>query len=582
MSGKTNLLRDASRKALPAGRRVSKDGNVYYENRANRADRGTYGKYHLAEGGYLTDPNFGQFQNMMFADGGDVDGEFFTWKYAPNDDSYKTVIIYKTNVDDENSYDSVEQIKEQLRKEGVRNFIEKSNYARGGRFEAKNWINYDKDHLMNKENGMIVLKGTNLKDIQPKDIKGFDMLSNKGYARGGGVDYYEQLEVFVQGEGSIYKGTSMKKAIESAEMYLIKNPNAEITIVDIKYGDEYDMDGNLIEEYRKGGALTNERRHVNHEQDYEVRYARTRPSRTGYKGKRSFSGGGDVKKQQLKKGDDVLIIGRRWFDRINGNTYHTAEVIVNDKVIGKSRMTYGYEEQYIQTGKEILLEHFELPKGMKESSPLWQLREYGVEFRKRVTDGLKRDLELGGNVGGYDLAGHLDGTLNVGQDDGMLSGVTGTQYSGLVGETGAMSSGEMFARGGKVSPFKNIMETNTITQKEINLIKMRMNNDKVDEDTQEVIDYIWDNSPQLTPDQNKKGIDYLRNLWKSPTGKERNNNPFGYREQDALETFEYFELRGFYDAGNMYRKFYVPLYTCVGADSSFEYAVYGGEVNILG
>jgi len=58
--------------------------------------------------------------------------------------------------------------------------------------------------------------------------------------------------------------------------------------------------------------------------------------------------------------------------------------------------------------------------------------------------------ENGGNVGGYDLAGHLDGTLNVGQNDGDLSGVTGTQYSGLVGETGAMSSGEMFARGGKV------------------------------------------------------------------------------------------------------------------------------------
>ena len=139
-----------------------------------------------------------------------------------------------------------------------------------------------------------------------------------------------------------------------------------------------------------------------------------------------------------------------------------------------------------------------------------------------------------------------------------------------------------YAKGGKVSPFKNIMETNTITEKEINLIKMRMNNDKVDEATQEVIDYIWDNSPQLTPDQNKKGIDYLRNLWKSPTGKERTNNPFGYREQDTLETFEYFELRGFYDAGNRYRKFYVPLYTCVGADSSFEYAFYGGEVNILG
>lgn len=67
-----------------------------------------------------------------------------------------------------------------------------------------------------------------------------------------------------------------------------------------------------------------------------------------------------------------------------------------------------------------------------------------------VKDDKAMKLELGGNVGGYDLAGHLDGTFNVGQDDGALSGVSGTSYSGLVGETGAMSSGEMFMNGGGI------------------------------------------------------------------------------------------------------------------------------------
>ena len=61
-----------------------------------------------------------------------------------------------------------------------------------------------------------------------------------------------------------------------------------------------------------------------------------------------------------------------------------------------------------------------------------------------------------------------------------------------------------YAKGGGVSPFKNMMETNTITEKEINLIKLRMNNDKVDDFTQEAIDFIWDNSPQLTSDQTKR------------------------------------------------------------------------------
>ena len=74
-------------------------------------------------------------------------------------------------------------------------------------------------------------------------------------AKGGGVDYYEQLAVYVQGEGSIYNGTSMKKAIDKANSYLKNNPKAEIAIVDEKYGDEYDLNGNLKEEYASGGGI---------------------------------------------------------------------------------------------------------------------------------------------------------------------------------------------------------------------------------------------------------------------------------------------------------------------------------------
>jgi hypothetical protein len=41
---------------------------------------------------------------------------------------------------------------------------------------GKNWIHYDKNHLMNTENGMIVVKTADLDNIKPKDIKGFDRL----------------------------------------------------------------------------------------------------------------------------------------------------------------------------------------------------------------------------------------------------------------------------------------------------------------------------------------------------------------------------------------------------------------------
>jgi len=363
----------------------------------------------------------------------------------------------------------------------------------------------------------------------------------------------------------------------------------------------------------------------------EVRYAKKyNPSRTGYKGKTNYAKGGMIK-PRLKKGDDVLIIGRRWFDKVNGNTYHTAELQVNGNFVAKSGMQYGYGDNYVETGKELLLQNYKLPIGFNEKSHLTQLRDKKITFRSYAFDGLKRDLAKGGGIDDVpqnikERLEYLRGEIrseNISYEELMElqslaqyiepndvellepAGVPefeddvernemGDEYVSSCNVCGNdMNSSEMsdmdnvckscsYAKGGKVGEFKNIMENNIITEKEVNLIKMRMNNNRVDESTQEVIDYIWDNSPQLTPDQNKKGIDYLRNLWKSPTGKERTNNPFGYREQETLDTFEYFELRGFYDAGNYNNKFYVPLYNCVGADSSFEYAFYNGKVNILG
>ena len=112
-----------------------------------------------------------------------------------------------------------------------------------------------------------------------------------------------------------------------------------------------------------------------------------------------YAKGGKVK-PRLKKGDSVFILGRRWFDKTAGNTYHTAQVFVNGDIIGKSDMEYGYDDQYIQTGKKILLNHYRLPKGMNENLALWNLRYFKVSFVNSVSDGLKRDLEKGGMADG--------------------------------------------------------------------------------------------------------------------------------------------------------------------------------------
>lgn len=60
-----------------------------------------------------------------------------------------------------------------------------------------------------------------------------------------------------------------------------------------------------------------------------------------------------------KNKDDNLyqIIGKRWFDRKCGNTYHSVKVFVNNHFIGENPYTYGYDDQYIQTAFDILQEH---------------------------------------------------------------------------------------------------------------------------------------------------------------------------------------------------------------------------------
>jgi hypothetical protein len=140
-----------------------------------------------------------------------------------------------------------------------------------------------------------------------------------------------------------------------------------------------------------------------------------------------------------------------------------------------------------------------------------------------------------------------------------------------------------YAKGGMVKVFDEVKKNGVITENQINLIKRRLNSGKDDSELDELLDYINENHPKLSDEQNKKGYEFLMNLWKSPTGKERINNPFGYREQNVLENFEYFELSHF--RNDYYGVF--PVYNVIGKSpntsfsGSFQY-YYDGKVNIIG
>lgn len=104
-------------------------------------------------------------------------------------------------------------------------------------------------------------------------------------------------------------------------------------------------------------------------------------------------------KKTLKKGDTVQIIGKRWFERTNGNTYHSVDVYVNNEQVEYVPFKYGYERQYEQTALEILRKHYELPKEMDKYASLWHLKELGISVLNDVTDvPRKKDLATGGKM----------------------------------------------------------------------------------------------------------------------------------------------------------------------------------------
>ena len=117
-----------------------------------------------------------------------------------------------------------------------------------------------------------------------------------------------------------------------------------------------------------------------------------------------------------------------------------------------------------------------------------------------------------------------------------------------------------------------ILETGVISEKDLNLLKSRLNRNLCEYDDLEplFIDYI-----ALRDDQTAKGVNWLRNLYKTSAGKIRKSNPFGAREISVLESEDIkIDLCGFYDAGRYGCQNYIPNYCVYSESGSFEYVPY--------
>lgn len=76
----THIVPDSKRKAKPRGKRTSKDGKTYYENRENRSDHRTTGKLYLEHGGLLTTSG----EPFRFNSGGAIPQDEFLFEYEIN------------------------------------------------------------------------------------------------------------------------------------------------------------------------------------------------------------------------------------------------------------------------------------------------------------------------------------------------------------------------------------------------------------------------------------------------------------------------------------------------------------------
>lgn len=91
----------------------------------------------------------------------------------------------------------------------------------------------------------------------------------------------------------------------------------------------------------------------------------------------------------------IHFYGRRWFSRTHGNTYHTVTVVVDDQEVAQSAISYGYGDQYVQTGMELInalvaSDQIDAPAFMPGERPYRYEERTGVRVQYEAQDVRRR------------------------------------------------------------------------------------------------------------------------------------------------------------------------------------------------
>ena len=297
-----------------------------------------------ADGGYMD----GVIPNVNFAKGGSINDYVLIEGITKYDGSKVTFLVNKKELN-KIPYENLE-LKAKAFVDEFTDYYGENSYYYKGLITNKKLINdYAKGY--NHSNYKV-----NLSDDEENHPEGFYITKTKEYLKfsnGGYTDGVIPNVSFADGGGVELKGNQSK--------------------IDMNHNGKIDAEDFKIMRNTMNGAWRNERKHVNHEQDYEVSYARKKPSRTGYKGKRNFAGGsviGETPKiyvANLEAYNNGRLIGE-WLDLAD---YNDADELMD--AIQSLLDDWGVEEYAIHDAEYIPNNMYSEYMGRKDFEELYEM-----------------------------------------------------------------------------------------------------------------------------------------------------------------------------------------------------------------
>ena len=94
----------------------------------------------------------------------------------------------------------------------------------------------------------------------------------------------------------------------------------------------------------------------------------------------------------MKQIDNLVVNGRRWFDKRWGNTYHSCDVLVDSELVGRTDYEYGYGDCYRQTAFNLLQQAGYFEDGSYSDFVDWCREDYKRAMFFVSDVGRKKDL----------------------------------------------------------------------------------------------------------------------------------------------------------------------------------------------